>query len=248
MIRKYLEKVTAHYNINLEVQEFKHASYSEEVGSRNDTIYITNIRDPVERAVSHFKYDGRWDCRQMVYNESFVATKENAKPFNTWNETQGFEPSECDVPFSLYSCAVQCYIQTFTGVGCTSDNWFTEYNMAHDRLLRYNLILIYDKFKDPQYVEAVEDFFGVKGFNKGTVDMFCGPQAHEANERIPLKVSFEHVLKLTYLNEMDNRLYKDFASSCWGGNGKEDGGEVQYSFSKVDASRFVPQENRTVIG
>ena len=65
--------------------------------------------------------------------------------------------------------------------------------------------------------------------------MFCGDEAREANRKVPLRVSFEHVLQLTRLNEMDNRLYKDFVSPCW---------EVdKYSFPKI---QFLAQKNRTV--
>lgn len=242
MIRDYLMKVAAHYSLHLEMQEFIHASREEEVGSRNDTFYITNLRDPVERAISHFKYEGRWDCRQLALNKSYVANEDNARLFEEWNETNGFLPSHCDVPFEFTNCAVQCYIQSFSGEGCTYDNWFMEYNVAHDRLLRYNMILMYDKFRDERYIRAVEDFFGVEGFNKPS-DMFCGEQAEEANKRHPLVVKFESVLKLTKLNEMDNRLYKDLTSCGW-----NDGeGEVEYMFPRVNASRLVAQKDRIVI-
>lgn len=244
MIREYLHRVASHYSLDLEILEYQHASKDEEVGSRNDTIYITNLRDPVSRSISHFKYDSRWDCEQLVMNESFVATEWNARPFNAWIETRGFEPFPCDRPFVLETCAVNCYIQAFSGCGCTHDNWFTEYNMAHDRLLRYNMILVYEKFNDSKYIEAVEDFFGVEGFNKQS-NMFCGKEAKEANERVPLAVKFESVLKLTNKNEMDNRLYKDLVSSCW--DDEEDDGEIDYSFPKVDPSRFIAQKNRIVI-
>ena len=59
MIRNYLQKVAEHYNIHLQVDEYNHALYIEEVGSQPDTIYITNLRDPVERSISHFKYSGK---------------------------------------------------------------------------------------------------------------------------------------------------------------------------------------------
>jgi len=245
MIREYLRKVAAHHGIDLQMKEYHHASTEEEVGSRSDTFYVTNMRDPVERSVSHFKYFGRWDCDQLMTNETFVPTKENAKPFESWSETGGFDPSPCDVPFSLVSCAVNCYVQTYSGCGCSSDRWFSEYNMALDRLLRYNMILVYEKFKDPRYVEAVEEFFGVGGFNE-PADMFCGRESREANGRVPLRVKFEHVRRLTKLNEMDNRLYKDVVTSCWADAGE--GGKVEYSFPKVDASLFVAPKNRTVIG
>lgn len=192
----------------------------------------------VERSISHFKYDGRWDCQQLVKNSSFIPTTSNAKSFKLWNQTHGFTTSSCDRPFSFTGCAVNCYIQTYSGKGCTHDNWQTEYNLAVDRLFRYNLILVHEKFRDDGYVQAVEDFFGVKGFGEDSI-MFCGPEANEANKKVPLSVGFESVLKLTKLNEMDNRLYKK-ATDCWDGKGGK------YLFPKANATRFSPQQNRTV--
>lgn len=163
MIRKYLKRVASHYNIDLTIQEHKYAK--EEVGSSPGTFYITNLRDPVERSISHFKYEGRWDCKQLVKNRTFVATKANARKFEDWKETNGFVPSDCYEPFSFTNCAINCYIQSFSGEGCSSDEWKSEYQLARERLSRYNLIFVYEKFKDTQYIKSIEDFFGVDGLD-----------------------------------------------------------------------------------
>ena len=177
MIRKYLTNVAKHHSIDLKVLEFKHASYDEEVGSRSDTLYVTNLRDPVERSISHFKYDARWGCNNLVKNKTFVPSTTNARPFAMWNFTGGFVETSCgsssssnrrrrsNRPFYFEACAVNCYIQTFSGNACTHNNWYTEYNVAWDRLMKYNIILMYSKFNNPKYIQAVENFFGiVKGF------------------------------------------------------------------------------------
>ena len=245
MIRNYLQKVAEHYNIHLQVDEYNHASYIEEVGSKPDTIYITNLRDPVERSISHFKYSERWDCEQLVHNESFIPTQLNARPFGMWNETKGFSKSPCDLEFSFTECAVNCYLQTFSGMGCTNNDWYKQYNMAFDRLRKYNLILIYERFKDPYYIQAVEDYFGgISGFNK-PAHMFCGDESKEANDKVPLSVSeFAHIFKLQSLNKMDDRLYNDFVSSCgWNKINEE---ETKYYFPRLDSNRFVAQPNRIV--
>jgi hypothetical protein len=237
MITRYLQMVAKHYQINFKSVEFIHASQDEEVGSRNDTIYVTNIRDPVGRSISNFKYNVRWDCRKL-FNSSF-ATAENARPLEAWNQTHGLKPSPCGKPWAFHDCAVNCHIQAFTGKGCSSDDWLTEYNLAWNRLLRYNIILVFEKFKDPDYIEAVENFFGVKGLNKGYSRMWCGPESKKANERIPLNISAEYSRRLTKLNEMDNRLYSDLVSPC--SDSKGEGGTMNYSFPAVDTKRFIAQ-------
>ena len=42
----------------------------EHPGTRNDTLYVTHIRHPVDRAISNFKYSGRWSCEKMVYKRN----------------------------------------------------------------------------------------------------------------------------------------------------------------------------------
>jgi len=59
MIRKYLKQVARHHKINLQILEFKHSLSNEEVDSQPDTLYVTNIQDPVEKSISHFKYNAR---------------------------------------------------------------------------------------------------------------------------------------------------------------------------------------------
>lgn len=233
MIRKYLKRVASKHRIDLTVQEHKYAR--EDVGSHPHTFYVTNLRDPVERAVSHFKYEGRWDCRQLVKNHSFVANKFNARDFQSWNQTGGFLPSSCQEPFSFHECAVNCYIQSFSGEGCTQDKWQSEYNLAMERLFRYNLVFVYEKFKDPNYIHAIENFFGVDGFNQAS-DMFCGWQAHAANKRNPLLVRFDHMLELTRLNQMDIQLFQE-TTWCVG---------EEYAFPTFEAQKFASHENWTL--
>jgi hypothetical protein len=241
MLRKYLKKVALTHNIHLQIEENKYAR--EEVGSHPGTMYVTNLRDPVERSISHFKYEGRWDCRQMIKNATnYIPTLQNAMPLEKWNQTGGFVPSPCDEPFSFDQCAVNCYIQSFSGQGCSLDDWKTQYELAQERLFRFNLIFVYERFKDPNYVKSIEQFFGAEegSFNQES-NYWCGPEAKQANQLYPLKTKFEVVMKLSKLNSMDNKFYKE-AASCW------DDEVAEYSFPKAGADTFAPQKNSVIIG
>ncbi len=240
MLRKYLKKVAQTHNIHLQIQENKYAR--EVVGSHPGTMYVTNMRDPVSRSISHFKYEGRWDCRQMIKNAThYIPTLENAQQFEKWVHTGGFTPSPCDESFSFHFCAVNCYIQSYSGQGCTNDDWHTQYISAQERLFRYNLVFVYERFKDPQYARAIEQFFGVEGFNQES-NYWCGPEAKQANEKMPLEVKFASVMRLTKLNAMDNKFFKE-ATSCWDEEDVPD-----YSFPRATRDTFASQANREVIG
>jgi len=100
-VHKYLRKVADKYGIELKAVEW---SGMEEPGTsyennNTNTFYVTNIREPISRSISHFKYQGRWDCHDLVFanKRKFVPTEENANSLLTWNETGGHEPSKCKV-------------------------------------------------------------------------------------------------------------------------------------------------------
>jgi len=65
----------------------------------NNTFYVTNIREPISRSISHFKYQGRWDCHDLVFasKKNFTPTEENANSLLTWNRTAGHEESKCKI-------------------------------------------------------------------------------------------------------------------------------------------------------
>jgi len=100
-VHKYLRKVADKYGIEFKAVEWRGM---EEPGTsyennNTNTFYVTNIREPISRSISHFKYQGRWDCKDLVFSRKnkFVPTEENANSLLAWNETGGHEPSKCKV-------------------------------------------------------------------------------------------------------------------------------------------------------
>ena len=230
-MNKYLVKVAQTYGIQIEWIEW---ATMEDPGTRYDkadTFYVTHMREPVDRAISHFKYNGRWPCKQLV-NHSFVPTEDNAAQLETWNQTMGHEPKEkCssrEQVFRLGDCAVNCYTQWFGGLNCA--RWQVpfglQYKMAMSKLLKYNLIIVIEKLRDPVYVKAIEDFFGVEGILKRG-SPYCERNAHRANKNIPLVVHNETRAKLGGLNSLDLKLYHEI-SDCPAGE----------HIPKWDPSRF----------
>ena len=40
----------------------------------------------------HLSDEGRWDCKQLMYNETFIPTQENAQRTESWNQQHGYHP------------------------------------------------------------------------------------------------------------------------------------------------------------
>lgn len=52
-LRRYFEKVAAHHGLDFKAEEY---SMAEDPSSHDDaTLYVTHLREPVSRSISHFK-------------------------------------------------------------------------------------------------------------------------------------------------------------------------------------------------
>jgi len=240
-MHKYLAKVASHYNMELKATEW---TAMEDPGTKldNATFYVTHLREPVDRAISHFKYQGRWICPNLI-NKNYSPSEENAEKLETWNQTGGHVPFQCRARkqedngrkfkaphFMLGECAVNCYSQWFSGLSCPE--WgipaYQQYQVAKEKLLKYNLVVVIEKLRDPKYVQAVEDIFGVPGITERG-NPFCERPSHLANKNHPLIVHNNTREKLTRLNQVDIKFYHEMTSCLDSG---------WYNFPKWDPNRF----------
>ena len=88
--------------------------------------------------------EGRWDCKQLVTNLTYMPTLHNAKSIETWDKHYGHVESSCKTKnkrpsFRLGPCAVNCYSQWFSGLSCPEFNTTAveQYKAAKATLLRY---------------------------------------------------------------------------------------------------------------
>jgi hypothetical protein len=121
-LRGYLKKVANYYNLEFHAKEgfhFEHPSSggyhhdSEQPLSlsppRLDTLYVTHVRDPLARSISHFQYEGRWNCTTLKQPQ-FVPTLENAMEFDTWIHSDVAHIHQCSIrPRPLWKCSENCY-------------------------------------------------------------------------------------------------------------------------------------------
>lgn len=104
-----------------------------------------------------------------------------------------------------------------------------QYEVARDKLLRYNFIVITEMLRHPDYVSAVERFFGVPGVDDRSHHPWCEVESHYSNQRVPLVVHNETLKNLTRLNAIDIGLYNEVAGCLKSG---------EYDFPVFDPDRF----------
>ena len=205
--------------------------------------------------------EGRWDCKQLVTNLTYMPTLHNAKSIETWDKHYGHVESSCRTKnkrplFRLGPCAVNCYSQWFAGLSCPwyemirseSDGslepirhevpMIQQYNVAKEKIFKYNAIIITEKLKDPKYVAAMERFFGVPGVAQTKYQPWCQGESHYVNERYPLVIKNETIKRLTALNKLDITLYHEIRD-CLDDN---DDDTVYNNFPAWDATRFEMNE------
>lgn len=236
---EYLVKVAMHHGLEFASDEKWAAAEPGAFGV--PTLYVTHLREPVERSISHFKYSGRWKClvRERA-RKQFVPTENNARKLETWNATGGHVPYACPGVFRLEQCAVNCYAQWFSGLCPRRGRVVSvteQRREARRKLLRYNAIVDLARLRDPAYVAAVERFFGVPGLaeRRGAV---CEKWSRRNNEAVPLTVRDDTRERLAELNRADVGLYREL-TECLDARGRDG----DYGFPVFAPARF---ENVTV--
>lgn len=89
--------------------------------------------------------------------------------------------------------------------------------------------MVIEKLTDPNYVQAVENFFNLTGVARRK-SAYCEPQSHNLNKKFPLVIQNTTRDKLVDLNEIDNKLYAEM-SGCLDSLAK-------FDFIPWDESRF----------
>lgn len=221
----------------------------------------------VSRSLSHFKYEGRWDCRQHINNATFIPTAENAESLESWTKNEGLlgrkkqaflcgQQNGHPIAFKMVTCAVNCYIQWLSGLSCpytnrtsiTRQEWNAalrqkvsmsrQYNVARQKIKRYNAVIVTEKLKDPKYVAALERFFGVPGINQRKHQPWCQLESYYLNDKYPLELKPDTMKQLTVLNNFDINLYDEMID-CF--NRISSNGE--YNFPAWDTDRFARNES-----
>lgn len=216
LLRQYLKKVCEEYNLTYRAYEGRGPPLDD--GMENNTLYVTNLREPVSRTISHYKYDQRWDCKDLM-KKSFQPSQGNlkrtledfiAEPHSTGNKEK-----------RLWGCATNCYTRWVTGhhepldENCSSTlrkHEVTKLEEARDVLLKYNLILITEKMRYPKYTKKIEKMFGVRGLTKTKASPYCGRVSAAANEKLPLIIANETLKRLNDCVTPDSTLYKQLTT------------------------------------
>lgn len=215
VIRKYLQKVSKQYGILYVAREGRKTV---EHPMDPHTLYVTNLREPNARTISHYKYDQRWACNNLRHQSFQPSLNNTRQSFETFlrkadrNNKRGT---------SLWTCATNCYTRWASGnykpllQTCSNQlrkKEVTRIRQAHLQLSKYNFIFVSERLRDRSYIEKVENMFGVKGLARRKVYPVCAKASENANSKFPLVVSNETRQYLQDCNTPDTALYRQLTT------------------------------------
>lgn len=218
-IRSYFSQVAKVHGVEFDAAEGYKSP--EQPGDDAHTLYITHVREPIARAISHYKYEKRWDCSpNMLKNKDFVPQHNNTLGMSLYN----FSTTRHKMPSRLWTCASNCYARWSSGRPNYDDMVQKPQELeraAQHSLWNYNLILVSEWLQQSKnnnnnsnYVQSLEAMFGgVPGLDRKR-GMPCGAQAAAANQKVPLVVQPQDVEVLQKVNQIDRRLYRDLTAYC----------------------------------
>lgn len=222
VLKKFLQIVAKEYKWEISYVEGRPA----EDPVRDDTLYVTSLRDPVARALSNYKYEVRWPCAELTSlgnNSNFVPTPENSKTLEDFMEHESgkFSQRQCWRKPSkrhLWRCAKNCYLRWYGhNFNCLKDPE-KSYKTTLRKLLGYNLIVIAERLRDPSYIQGLLHMFGDLNTTilSKTQKMYCFDESRYWNQKHPAVVNSATLANLTKLNALDTKLYRELTSCANG--------------------------------
>ena len=217
-LQRFLERVAKQYRWKIDYVEGRPA----EEPTRNDTLYVTSLREPVARAISNFKYEIRWPCSKLVSPEQYpdyLPSPNNSRTLEDFIERESgkFSQKECwrkPNKRTLWRCARNCYLRWYGRNFNCLKNPEKSYETAMEKLLNYNLIVITERLADPSYVDGLMHMFGNVNTTilSTTQKMYCFDESRHWNAKYPASVNENTLANLTQLNALDIRLYNEITA------------------------------------
>jgi hypothetical protein len=193
----------------------------EPAGYRNDTLYISSIRDPIGRVVSNYEYEGRWNCgeqRRLMkqMKKAYAPLLEHANPFESFMKRNDKKTRSCKG--SLWECHENCHVRWFAlphRLNCGSTNYTIIEDSAYHSAGSHHLIVRTEFLRNPTYVAELERYFGVAGvFSKPIKAPTCDPIMKRANTLLPATYPDDLREELRKANVADYRLFDKLNADC----------------------------------
>jgi hypothetical protein len=176
------------------------------------------MREPVARAISHYKYSGRFGstCKvvRRLIRQNVTIIDEHATSLESFVRDEGGPKEKAKWSRTwLWECAKNCYVRWLQETpGYNLTNLAEALEVARRRLEQYHLLIITEKLSDPEYIKGLERMFGEPWNYTTAMPIYCGREAQVLNSRSPPLIRNETVQESAELNWLDTILYEEMTT------------------------------------
>jgi hypothetical protein len=199
-MRKWLKQVANKHNLTFVAKE---GHLLQDDDFCNSTLYVTILRDPVDRAISSYWFEGRWPQKERN------RTDENS-PLDLFNWTS--QVNQQTRGKNLWYCASDCYCKWF---GSMNGGINVDYNRnvtnALERLSRFDVVVQMERLKDNNYTSALQMVLNATELS--VVPRNMGGSSHVHSN---YTITKSHSDCLAEMNRNDKALYETVFGGCKG--------------------------------
>jgi hypothetical protein len=199
-MRKWLKQVANKHNLTFVAKE---GHLLQDDDFCNSTLYVTILRDPVDRAISSYWFEGRWPQKERN------RTDENS-PLDLFNWTS--QVNQQTRGKLLWYCASDCYCKWF---GSMNGGINVDYNRnvtnALERLSRFDVVVQMERLKDNNYTSALQMVLNATELS--VVPRNMGGSSHVHSN---YTITKSHSDCLAEMNRNDKALYETVFGGCKG--------------------------------
>jgi len=158
-------------------------------------LWVTSIRDPVDRLWSSFRYEGRWKGTR------FSGWAEKEISFNEWHA----RTNSTTCSRKTWQCSANCFTRWFSG--CTSGPTHNAFPAAALTLSEFDVVVNMHRLQDATYAKLVQECLNLTRPIR-RVSPWLAQLAIEANKKYPISTPAR--LPLVAENALDYALLQPY--------------------------------------
>lgn len=135
-------------------------------------VWVTSIRDPVDRLWSSFKYEGRWQGTRFAGQANKEIT------FTEWQA----QTNTTTCSRKTWQCSANCFTRWFSG--CTSGKIEAAFDAAVSTLAQFDVVVNVHRMRDPNYNALVQACLNLTR-PVANIEPWLGKRAKHANNQFP---------------------------------------------------------------
>jgi len=197
--------------MGLQVKEVEGPVFRPGTYSRPDTLMVTSLRDPVERAISSYNYEGRWGgVRRIPYAQRNLSNSVTFRHWMNFTETslrrtncqQMLRGKSKSTIIRVWSCAQNCFTRWFSG-RCNVREEDACAAMRH--IMSFDIVVTTDEMKNETIVQHLMECMNTTTPIR-VVAPFLKDFQVKSNQRFPYNLSAATLQLARAGNDLDFKL------------------------------------------